>query len=287
MILKKNCKWILPSWGHRSSDSESRYRFLNYSAFVFLGVPTMLVFNLYHLNNADYLLAFIILLSGTTLTLGWRWLCRNTHVKLVYRANVLFYVLLMSYLMLNGGSEPSKLFWLYTFPLIVHFLLGKDEGLYWNCGLVLIAMAFLFIEIEQIAFSQYTSEFKARFFLSYLIVSALSYWFEYLRSKYSLGMEKKAKQLKTEKHLLQKNIEQRIRVEQEKDLLIKKLQTALEEIDTLRKLLPICCYCKKIKDHEGLWNQLEAYFEQHADVSFTHGICPDCADEHYPNLKSS
>jgi hypothetical protein len=54
------------------------------------------------------------------------------------------------------------------------------------------------------------------------------------------------------------------------------LVNALVEIRKLSGLLPICAYCKKIRDDKGYWNQLEAYIGQHTDATFTHGICPDC-----------
>ncbi|PLX80195.1 MAG: response regulator [Desulfuromonas sp.] len=60
-----------------------------------------------------------------------------------------------------------------------------------------------------------------------------------------------------------------------------KLQKALEEIRTLRDILPICCFCKKIRDDEGYWNQVETYISKHTGTRFTHGICPECMDKHY------
>ncbi len=59
------------------------------------------------------------------------------------------------------------------------------------------------------------------------------------------------------------------------------LQEALDNIKTLTGLLPICTNCKKIKDDEGYWNQLEQYFSSRSDVLFSHGLCPDCADALY------
>ncbi len=65
--------------------------------------------------------------------------------------------------------------------------------------------------------------------------------------------------------------------EKEQEKLISKLQEALAEIKTLKGLIPICAFCKKIRDDEGYWNQLEAYICKHTDASFTHGVCPECA----------
>lgn len=59
--------------------------------------------------------------------------------------------------------------------------------------------------------------------------------------------------------------------------LVRDLQGALAEVRTLSLLLPICSACKKIRDDQGYWNQIEAYLRMHPAVEFTHGICPECA----------
>jgi hypothetical protein len=56
----------------------------------------------------------------------------------------------------------------------------------------------------------------------------------------------------------------------------------VEEINALKGILPICANCKKIRDDEGYWHMVESYIHAHADVSFTHGICPECAKKLYP-----
>lgn len=63
--------------------------------------------------------------------------------------------------------------------------------------------------------------------------------------------------------------------------LIAKLNKALEEVKTLEGLIPICSACKKIRDDQGYWNQLERYFEKHSDALFSHCLCPACMDEMY------
>ena len=56
----------------------------------------------------------------------------------------------------------------------------------------------------------------------------------------------------------------------------------INEIRTLSGLLPICAQCKKIRNDEGYWQQLEGYISQHSAATFTHGICPHCLDDLYP-----
>jgi len=57
---------------------------------------------------------------------------------------------------------------------------------------------------------------------------------------------------------------------------VSQLKKALTEVSQLSGLLPICAYCKKIRDDNGYWNQLEAYLQKHTEAEFSHGICPDC-----------
>jgi len=71
--------------------------------------------------------------------------------------------------------------------------------------------------------------------------------------------------------------------EKEKEQLIEKLRAAIEEVETLRGIIPICSYCKKIRDDRGLWNQIEAYISEHSDAEFSHSICPECVQEHFPD----
>jgi len=67
----------------------------------------------------------------------------------------------------------------------------------------------------------------------------------------------------------------------------KELKEALENVKTLKGLLPICANCKKIRDDKGYWQAVETYFRKHADVEFSHGLCPDCLEKLYPKAKSS
>jgi len=69
---------------------------------------------------------------------------------------------------------------------------------------------------------------------------------------------------------------------QEKNL---ELQQAMNQIKTLRGIVPICMHCKKIRDDQGYWNQVEVYVRNHTEAEFSHGVCPDCIVELYPEYK--
>ena len=66
--------------------------------------------------------------------------------------------------------------------------------------------------------------------------------------------------------------------------LVAELQKALNEVKTLSGLLPICASCKKIRDDKGYWYQIERYLSTHSDIGFTHGFCPDCIKNLYPEF---
>jgi hypothetical protein len=63
------------------------------------------------------------------------------------------------------------------------------------------------------------------------------------------------------------------------------LNKALSEIKTLRGVIPICSCCKKIRDDQGGWNQLEAYIRSHSEAEFSHGLCPDCFEEQMKEME--
>jgi CheY-like chemotaxis protein len=66
---------------------------------------------------------------------------------------------------------------------------------------------------------------------------------------------------------------------------VRDLEEARGHIRELQGILPICSSCRKIRDDEGFWTQVEVYFHDHSDLEFSHGICPDCQDRLYPELK--
>lgn len=77
---------------------------------------------------------------------------------------------------------------------------------------------------------------------------------------------------------------ERNRINKEREGLVQELKDALSRVKTLTGLLPICANCKKIRNDKGYWEQVETYLNAHADVRFSHSICPDCMTECYPGV---
>jgi len=73
-----------------------------------------------------------------------------------------------------------------------------------------------------------------------------------------------------------RDITARKEAEAERDRLVGRLEASLAEVRTLREILPICMYCKKIRDDENYWQTVESYISRHTATRFSHGICPSC-----------
>jgi PAS domain-containing protein len=81
-----------------------------------------------------------------------------------------------------------------------------------------------------------------------------------------------------------RNIDQRKKMEKERESLIQDLNEALASIKTLRGLIPTCASCKRIRNSKGNWEQMEFYIQNHSDAKFSHGLCPLCAKKLYPDI---
>jgi PAS domain S-box-containing protein len=86
---------------------------------------------------------------------------------------------------------------------------------------------------------------------------------------------------------LVREITERKRAEAERERIIGELQEALSRIKTLRGLIPICANCKKIRDDKGYWQQVETYVREHSEAEFSHGLCPECIEILFPELKGN
>jgi hypothetical protein len=121
--------------------------------------------------------------------------------------------------------------------------------------------------------------------LAYIVMFYYMFKTFYRISNELKNMNKTLEQQVTERTAeLSREVEERKRYGNERDKVIIELQDAFSCINTLTGLLPICASCKKIRDSEGSWEQLELYIQKHSDAQFSHGICPDCTKKLYPDF---
>ena len=159
----------------------------------------------------------------------------------------------LTYQVATGGGEGYAILWYYVFPMTAIYLTNAKEGLVWILSSIAIT---IFVYLYPVGY-EFESSLIIRFLVTYSIVAILSFGLESSRNKYY-------NQLIEEKEQLEK---------------------AISEVKTLQNLLPICSYCKSIRDDKGYWNQLESYLDEHAGAQFSHGICPECTDKHFKEYK--
>ncbi len=264
---------------------EEKTRLRHYTIFLFLGVPTMLAFGVYDLvATSNPLLCALIFSSGAGLLAGWFALVRWNLGRNVYRANAALFSLLLLYMLVFGGEDGSKILWIYTFPLIALFLLGRREGIFWTAGIGAVSLGLFLAPPGGWNMYPYDVQFKVRFLASFFIVSLVALGFEHLREKYHSELTVEKERIEEEKKKLVVEIEERIRVEREKERLIRELTGALGKVRRLSGLLPICASCKNVRDDKGYWSEIETYLRDHSEAEFSHGICPSCAKKLYPGF---
>ena len=141
--------------------------------------------------------------------------------------------------------------------------------LFWSIICTIISeLAFTFY-ISNYGFSNLVGHYFKIFSFLLIYIAIIKTGIEKPFELIFLDLDKANKRLKQE-------IEVRTKTQRENEDLIDELKQALEEIKTLTGIIPICAYCKKIRDEKGAWDRMEAYISAHSEAQFSHGICPEC-----------
>lgn len=77
------------------------------------------------------------------------------------------------------------------------------------------------------------------------------------------------------------------REKNEREQLVEELLQTLAQVETLRGIIAICSSCKKIRDDNGFWNEIESYIKSHSQAEFSHSMCPDCMNRLYPEYSET
>lgn len=193
---------------------------------------------------------------------------RNHHFVSLIGTTVtgIFYFFLIAY----GGISDSAYVWAFTYPLVSLFLLGSKIGTLYS--FLLLAMSgFVFAFGHSLSFiTHYKFDLIIRFIPTYLVIYVFALVMEKIR-------EIVHQRLKNSNNELEKT-------NTEKEGLIKDLHEKINEINTLRGILPLCSFCKKIRDDKGYWQQVDVYIQQHSEADISHSVCPECMKEHYPDV---
>jgi GAF domain-containing protein len=96
------------------------------------------------------------------------------------------------------------------------------------------------------------------------------------------AIDRKPRQLSAEQKTAMQSLSRQVMALLELRHVSAQMAEVLEKVRALHGLLPICAWCKRIRDDHGYWSQVEAYIHEHTGADFTHGICPDCLEKQRP-----
>ena len=227
-----------------------------------LSLPVILGFTVVDIIEGDLVEILINILMAVIFIVGIVAIKRWNDAQWIYRVGVLLLCAVFVYNVVVGSGKGTAIYWLFSFPLVFVFFLGKKEGSAYTLLFILVLSVIL---INPLSFDIYPYDLAVsmRFLASLLLVGLMAYGLEVSREKYFQLMSKKHEILIVEKH---------------------KLEKAMSEIKTLSGLIPICSSCKKVRDDEGFWHQVEVFVRDRSNAQFSHGICPDCGKRLYPDL---
>jgi hypothetical protein len=222
------------------------------------------------LGTANYLVLLFVLYLFFSLR-------RTKNYSIVVQIGTVVVGLFYLFHVAQGGANNTTYVWVFTYPLISLFLLGSWLGSLASF-LLLGLMCIVFAIGDRVAyFTSYKADLILRLITSYITVTLIALVME--RVRHITQNRLRISNTKLEEAV--KSLEQ---AHNEKDSLILELQQTIDEVKTLKGIIPICASCKKIRDDSGYWQQVEEYVKNHSDAEFSHGICPECVKKLYPNI---
>ena len=212
----------------------------------------------------DMILAGIDLALLVSLAVILIWSRHTKQVSALALAGLIVMGFLFLALLGYGGVGRAAHLWSFTFPMMSLFLLGARRGSILSLAYLGLAALLLFPGRSFELVADYPVSFSLRYISAYFTVFVMSLVLESLREVAFRRM-------------------QEYRREQER--LVKELREKVAEVRTLRGILPICSNCRKVRNDQGYWQRVELYVQTHSEARFSHGICPDCMRELYPELQ--
>ena len=174
-------------------------------------------------------------------------------------------------------------------------ILSKNRNKFETNIYVLIMASIILTIGGELAFTFYVSVYGLSNMIGHLL-KILSFYLIYkavietgLKRPYALlfrNLSRSEEELQEKNRRLNHEVMDHEKTAHEKEILIADLKKALAEVKTLWGILPICSYCKKIRDDEGYWNKVEDYVKKHSDADFSHSLCPECVRKHFAKYTS-
>jgi len=239
--------------------NKTRKRLFAYLCII-LTVSVNLTFSIVDYIEGDKLEMLLDILICLIFIAGFIGIKKFNADMLVYRLVLFTLSIGLLYSILIGSGNGTVVYWLFPFPIVFMFFLGKNEGLVFSI-FFLIILSVLLINPFSFEIYFYDIDVAIRFIASLIFLTLISFGIQASLERYARILIDKHNNLMEEKDNIEK---------------------ALKQIKTLRGLIPICSNCKKIRDDKGYWQQVEVYVRDHSNADFTHGICPECFKKLYP-----
>lgn len=238
-----------------------RHFFIFCSWIMFLTVTLLAIVDLYEKDTREFVADLVVL---TVLAGGLIAIRLSKMDMTVYRVVNLLICLNFFYAVGIGAGKETVLFWAFFMPPLFFFFFGKWEGAVWAMCFY-ACLAVLMLAPSLFHGHNYNNTIMSRFLIAFPIVTVICFGLEASRYLFGQLLDEKSRLLQMEKA---------------------QLEQALKEIKTLGGLIPICARCKKVRNDDGFWEQVETYIRDRSEADFSHGICPECAHQLYPGLKS-
>lgn len=156
-------------------------------------------------------------------------------------------------------GQNGSLFWPSITSFFVISFFGHRTGTVIASIFYAIILGYMFTQIDDtISLKGYV-----RFGLASIALTSITCYYEYLIDRSQRALARSNEQLQTQND---------------------ELQQAVAQVKELTGLLPICASCHSIRDDNGYWNQIESYISEHTEATFSHSLCPKCAQKLYPEL---
>lgn len=195
------------------------------------------------------------LMLGTILLLSALNLQKTRHVKFMHHLIVLTTFLLFANQFWTPSPNSTDYLWLYIVPLTAFLVVGFRMGVFWTFATLLLATMVFTVPYFAQKY-QYTMETALFFLTTYILLGFFCGAMEWARRRYSSRIH----------------------------ALLTELHQVYEGIRTLKGLVPVCSHCKSIMNDEGYWTRVDFYLLKHIELSFSHGICPECLKKDMPEL---
>lgn len=172
---------------------------------------------------------------------------------------------------LSGGIHAPIYCWFVTVPIVASIMLGLRAGAYWTAMSAVVMTAYYLLQSAGVPMQQELSPEGYRL-VTFLATVGLLMSGLLAIGIFDILMKRSMREVEAA-HAAAEEANRALAVR------MQELQEALDQVKTLQGILPICMYCKKIRNDQQYWQQVDTYLTEHTDVMLSHGICPVCYEK--------